>query len=324
MAEGHEDVNPSLLIDIAISQASHLVQDFLRSHDAHIGRTKAHFRANLREAIDNGRLTLDEIGEWLDTVEGWGSQHCYVYRVPQNKSLEESWKDPEAVRKKVAGAGLDHLWDANRHAAFPKVLELATVRFYGNILIFTWQRGYQHERRRADLDKREEISEEQILFKAHSVNPRRLVARFMWHIGARIAGIFIPQSSDYKDYERVRGNIIAELKPVLDITTWSLLDVPMAVRKINAMSREPNGGALSVRSNEAAFSSASTVVTVKSNSQGGNISDDDSVRPVVVAVENTGLPGHVGEFWLKPGDDEMHVTLIAPGQEYSPLGPERR
>src|ERR1700704_3158219 len=70
-----------LTAGIIRAQGNRFIKELLRDKDIRIGVTKDDFERNLNEAIENGNLRLDDVAEWLKSVEGWGNQHVYLYNI---------------------------------------------------------------------------------------------------------------------------------------------------------------------------------------------------------------------------------------------------
>ena len=309
------DDESEVLTELAIGQGNEFVQDLLRAAGAKIGTTKAAFRQNLRAALDGGQLSPADIRSWLDSVEGWGDQHCFAVLAPADVRNDKQWKDSVFVQGRVEQAGLGHLWNAERPLSFPGELEVASIQFDGETMSLTWQRALQQERRRSDLDRDEISDEEYIVFKAYSRSRKRLLVRFFWQIGQGIAAVFIPSSRDYSDYEAMRSRITDQLKPLVDISAWPRMDVVRAIRALDDMATAANGGRLSVRPSETTFAGTSSTIQMRSNSKSGNYQDDADVRQVRRTVVGTGLVGNHGDFRLtRPGRSESHLRLLARDQ----------
>ena len=46
-------------------------------------KNKAELRAEIVRGVKDGDLTKDTLLEWLDSLEGWGNQHIYLYEAPE-------------------------------------------------------------------------------------------------------------------------------------------------------------------------------------------------------------------------------------------------
>src|SRR5438093_13307105 len=56
-----------------------------------IGAGKDEILSNLVEAIEQGKIAQSELDEWVRSVEGWGKQHVYLYRVGAKLAKDPIW-----------------------------------------------------------------------------------------------------------------------------------------------------------------------------------------------------------------------------------------
>ena len=92
MTAATEDLRPSpsaseiedlkrLAAGIIRAQGNRFIKELLRDRKIRMGANKEDFNRNLNDAIETGRLRLDDVDRWLRRVEGWGNQHVYLYRL---------------------------------------------------------------------------------------------------------------------------------------------------------------------------------------------------------------------------------------------------
>jgi len=93
-----------LVKGIVVAQGNDFVKELLREREIRIGTTKTDFERNLLEATGDGRLTREDVDEWLDRVEGWGDQHIYLYNVPSAIVRDPVWKDPNQIKRRIEEA----------------------------------------------------------------------------------------------------------------------------------------------------------------------------------------------------------------------------
>ncbi|MGH8643154.1 MAG: hypothetical protein ACREX4_01315 [Gammaproteobacteria bacterium] len=62
-------------------QGNRFIKELLRDKGIRIGVNKDDFERTLTEAIETGKLGLEDIDNWLKLVEGWGNQHVYLYNI---------------------------------------------------------------------------------------------------------------------------------------------------------------------------------------------------------------------------------------------------
>ena len=79
--EGEQQVLLRLVRGIVLAQGNIYIKSLLREKGLRIGDTKADFEQNLEQAVADGKITLVDVEEWLDRVEGWGDQHVYLFNL---------------------------------------------------------------------------------------------------------------------------------------------------------------------------------------------------------------------------------------------------
>jgi hypothetical protein len=211
------------------AQGNRFIKELLREREIRIGDTKEDFLVNLNGAIEDGKLRLHEVAEWLKSVEGWGNQHVYLYRIspPLRSDLTT-----RRIRQRVqANASLAKVWEASTVLAFPNEPNLTSISFTDSVLRLIWQEASpmwtpvpkKNFPRQEGLDLYE--------YRAFLWVERRIFTRFEAHLDKGIAGLFIPspiQGSEHQaavvEAKRVIG-LVMDLKALekeqLDISIVS-------------------------------------------------------------------------------------------------------
>src|SRR5262245_32854407 len=70
----------TVLLDLLFSHRMGWVQDFLRERKLPTVGTKDVLRTRVESLLSDGTLSFSDLVSLLDTVEGWGNQHVYIYR----------------------------------------------------------------------------------------------------------------------------------------------------------------------------------------------------------------------------------------------------
>ncbi len=126
------------LVDgIIQSQGNRFIKELLRSKDITIGKNKTDFEKHLNGAIDDGKLKLVDVEEWLNRVEGWGEQHVYLYRLPE---LAIVHLNEEKVYKKVVDGRMKGLWNKTTATTFDEEDRLASVTCKDGFFRLVWQK----------------------------------------------------------------------------------------------------------------------------------------------------------------------------------------
>lgn len=117
-----------------ISQVTSLsvVSDFLRARGLpHSGGSwDALFEKRIEPALQNGRLTVAELVELLRSVEEYGKQHVFLYRLKRDVAAE--LMDPKRVARVLAQLEVSDLLDAPRVFDMPKAPAFVDVRWQNN------------------------------------------------------------------------------------------------------------------------------------------------------------------------------------------------
>jgi hypothetical protein len=67
-----------LIRSVVLAQGNIFIRELLRRKKLPVGVRKEEFEVNLLKAINNGELSLADVTDWLEEVEGWGDQHVYL------------------------------------------------------------------------------------------------------------------------------------------------------------------------------------------------------------------------------------------------------
>ena len=289
------------LLRIVLAQGNRFIKDLLRRKDIRIGATKEAFRNNLTEAIDDGRLTAEDIDDWLAAVEGWGNQQCYVYRVPAVFKTSQ-WDDETFVTKRLTAAGLAKLWRAATSLDFPEKMTLTAIEHTAERFSFVWHEGGEYLQRRPEQDREASVGDDEFIYKAYSREWRRSVFRFEWRRDLGLAAILLARVTDQTMYETLRDEIILTIKSVLDIRKWDPVNMSTALTRLDELvtKGKPPKGLQKIQATSTMFSGASSWVQLGSNSNTRSYQDDSDVRPVRHAVDTKKLIGGDGDYRLNP------------------------
>jgi hypothetical protein len=178
-----------LAAGIIRTQGNRFIKDLLRSKQIRLGANKEEFERHLAEAIETGILTLEDIREWLASVEGWGNQHVYLYAISfaLGKDLTES-----KIHKRAISAGFGDLWDGETAMAFPEKPTLTSISLHDSVLRLVWQESSPGWTPVAEKNYTQTEGLDTYEYRAFRQVERRSITRFEAHVNNRIAGLFIP------------------------------------------------------------------------------------------------------------------------------------
>jgi hypothetical protein len=94
-----EELALRLAEEIVSTQGAAFVRELLRTlknagSKVFIGTRKSETLGNLKDAIRAGLVGYEDLIHWLNSVEGWGHQHVYLYTVSVALSKEAYWAPP--------------------------------------------------------------------------------------------------------------------------------------------------------------------------------------------------------------------------------------
>jgi hypothetical protein len=280
---------------VIVGQGNEFIKELLRGNGIKIGVTKADFVKNLNTAIDEDKLTLSIIEEWLNEVEGWGSQHIYLYG-PLKLSLENA-------REKVLASKYARLFNRPSSYEFPAELALTSITIGDDLLSLTWHIGNSEWVRASGKDYQEEEDGDLYEYRAYRHFSDRSVVRFEWHITNPYCAIFLPQANKEKVHEDILRKV------------WLVLrETDLCKNELGKISINNAVNALRVNSRQATTTSVTLRVdgghvNLVSDLPEGGIEDVEAVREVGRAVNPTKFKSSEGMFKL---DTDANSTLSRP------------
>jgi hypothetical protein len=161
-----KDALVKLVKGIVLAQGNEFIKELLRDRGIRIGTTKADFEQNMIRAIETGGLDRQQIDQWLNEVEGWGSQNVYLFTLPSVVRDDPVWRDPKRIESKVVAAGFKKQWNAQASLEYPSDLTLTGVYFEDSALRLVWHKGVGFWLRDKTKDYQEEIGGDTYEFRA--------------------------------------------------------------------------------------------------------------------------------------------------------------
>jgi len=224
-AERKEELK-EFALSIVRGQTNVYVKELLREHKVRIGATKEDFDNNLTQAIDDGVLTREHFEAWLQSVEGWGQQHVYVYRV--TKDQVAPFATEAEARQRIKDARLLKYWRKPTakatHFDFPDDENLHLVSItYSDSLLFHWHKGTTYWVRTREEEKHDKPNEWiggfEYEFRAFRGRSMREVMRFEIRPSMGLAALFIPAPVNSKAHAVAYRRATDTISRVLDFPT---------------------------------------------------------------------------------------------------------
>lgn len=299
---------------VVLAQGNVFIRELLRDKQLPIGTNKDEFETNLLRAIDTGALTVRDLTDWLEKVEGWGDQHVYIYRLPDGLVADPLWASVDAVKARLPKADLK-LWNASS-LVFPDDWDLTGISDDGVSLCYIWHKRLTTLLRRPKQDRRERIDGDWYQFRAQLERPDRAVMRFVLRRDKGIAAVFMEIPAEGKAHEEALDRVRAATRPVVDWTQLAQFSTSDAIKNLDqaALNNDP---AAKVKQKKTRLTDAADYVEFATDSDAGGFGQ--AVRSVRRAVDPANFAGNAGVFVYAasgrlPSDPPVRIEVSGPGR----------
>jgi hypothetical protein len=282
-----------LVESVVLAQGNIFIRELLRRKKLRIGTKKEEFEANLLAAIEAGDLSLTDITDWLDEVEGWGDQHVYLYHLPDSYLADRSWRSAEEVKKRIPKADRE-LWNAVS-LQFPETWTLTGIFHSGDTLQYVWHERIMTLLRKPRMDRREYIDGDWYQFRAHLERPDRAVMRLVFRFGKGIVAAFLQIPVEGSAHNDALSMIQKATKPILDWAELTPFSASDAIKNLDQAALE-NEAVAGVKSQKTRLTDAGNYIEFASTSQDAGYRQSAAVRSVRRAVRPENFAGNTGVF----------------------------
>jgi hypothetical protein len=314
-----------LLLDLLFGHRAEVIRDFLRSRERSWTGTKEQLRGRLTGYIADGTVAVPDLVDLLDTVEGWGNQHAYLFRAPTNAPALAEWADEARVRAALRRLGMEHLFNRRRRLLLPATRQLVSVEWSARRVRFVWVESRFWRERRPDLDKREPaprlaeadlpgVAVRPMVFDAYEIFRGRGIIAFELDLVSGQAVLLIQQLPSGNDYAAVRETILEELQPMIDVRSFHPVRVGRSIVRV----AELDG--VRRRQLEHATVRGSRINYVSSERDADAFADP--TLELARRGAGSGVVGRMGNFYWRLLDDgrEIHVKVYAQDQRVGFFG----
>ncbi len=314
--EGLTEEEVRLALDYLLAHKKVVMQEFLREHGLFFSGTKEVLRGRFGKYLDDGRVSGAELVALLDNIEGWGNQHIYLYKSPDQPI--ESWRTERLATEHLSALGLIDLFNRRRPLVLPEETTLSSIEWAPEGLRFVWVEKRQWEERVSEEDI-EDIERPNMVWKAYRLNTTRGLITFNWDLVSGHAMLMIQRLPSGTKYDHVRDRFEEELVSIVGLNQFQRVRVSRAIQHIerSGEARRRQLAYETRRGGKASFTSASRSVDT--------YADPDLERAgQALGGETAGLLGNF--YWHPvPGilEREFHSKLYASDQRVGIFG-ERR
>ena len=298
-----------LAAGIVRAQGNRFIKELLRAKGIRIGTNKEDFERNLTEAIETGKLKLEEVAAWLRRVEGWGNQHVYLYNV--SPALQKDLTRPR-IRQRVEAAGLGAVWDGETALEFPDEPRLTSISFNDSVLRIVWQEASPEWTPVPEKNYREEEGLDLYEYRAFRRVEHRAITRFEAHLNGGfekngIAGLFIADPIQGDEHKAALAEAKRVMSLLMDLSELERGQIDISVVSRNVDQRNVPSNAVpnpEVKAQKSRLKSGGAYVEFAASSPDRAYWEEDAIRYVRKSVKSQQLPafqGSDGVFAFQPG-----------------------
>jgi hypothetical protein len=224
--EGLTDEDLKHVLDYLMAHKMEFAQRFLRERSLPFSGTKAVLRDRLKGYLDNEQVTGEELIELLNDIEGWGNQHIYLYKSP-NQVIEQ-WRQRTAVEDRLKELGMIEQLNRRRPLILPSEPTLSTIEWTPDRIHFLWVEKRQWEERIPE----EDIERDDIVWKAYRRRTSRGLTSFDWDLVSGHAMLMIQRLPRGTKYNQIRDLFEKKLEPIIELKYFERIRVSPAIQSI--------------------------------------------------------------------------------------------
>lgn len=293
-----------LVAGIIRDQGNRFIKELMRTKDIKLGVNKDDFEYNLNNAVQLGELRLSDVDAWLQSVEGWGNQHVYLFTLTSAilSELTES-----KLRRAVENAGYNDLWNASTVMSFPDEPEPTSISFTDGVLRIVWQEASSGWTPVPKKNYTEEEDLDTYEYRAYRKVDRRAVTRFEANKALGIAALFIAYPIQGDEHMEA----VAEVKRVIDLLMnlstleKNQLDISIVSRNMD-QGNVPSNSNLNpdIKTQKTRLASGGSYVEFAALSKDKAYTDETAIRDVrnsIRAQQLSAFQGAAGVFIFQPG-----------------------
>jgi hypothetical protein len=285
---------------IILAQGNKFIKELLREKKIRMGATKDDFHRNMIEAIEAGKLKLTDFEEWLERVEGWGDQHVYLYKIPEEVINSALWSSEDNVRRKVEESKkLEKLWNAQTTFEYPKKLKLTGIYYKDKVISAIWHQGVSSWLRAPSRDYEQKEDLDLYQYRAHRRRDKRTIMRFEMRLKEKMAAIFIPLPWKEADHIKAVKQVKKALKPIIDIDSLKKANISKAIKDLDQEQLRPINKEQSFKTQASRLSAQGAYIEIASNTGEIFPVDIPPIKEVMLAIEPQSFTGAKGKYFFQ-------------------------
>ena len=286
------------------------IRAFLREQALPVSGAKLALRNRIGEALDQGRFTVTALIELLDTIEGWGNQHIYLYDAPPGEL--QVWKSESQVRQRLEKVGYLNLFNRRRPLILPQDPTLSSIEWSPHRVRLVWVEQRKWEIRLSESDYEEDGTH----YKAYEEQIARGITTFDWDLVSGQAALMIQRLPSGERYHEVKQHYEQQLEAFLHIGNFT----PIAIR--HSIHNIENSGEARKRQIAHETQRGSRVTYTSRSRQTDAFADPDLKKSRQALGRQTASV--LGNFYWQPEpphlDRTIHIKLYANDQRVGIFG----
>jgi hypothetical protein len=310
-----------LAAGIIRAQGNRFIKELLRDKGIRIGATKDDFQGNLNQAIESGKLRLDDVEDWLKSIEGWGNQHVYLYKI--SSTLRKDLTNLKIRQRVQKNSELEKVWNASTVLVFPSEPSLTSISFTNSVLRLVWQEASPAWTPVPDKNYIEEEGLDTFEYRAFRKVERRAITRFEVHLDKGLAGLFIPGPIEGSEHQIAINEAKRIIRLLMDLSALerAQLDISVVSKNLDQQNLPTNVTPNpDVKTQKSRLTSGGAYVEFAANSPERAFWEEPAIKDVRKSVRPMQLrafQGTEGAFIFQPMSGSTVLTRPLRVQLYS-------
>ena len=315
LADGSESLSQAdveTAVEYAFGHRKVSIQEFLSNYSLPTTGKKDELREAVVKGIKDGDIPREDIIAFLDSLEGWGNQHIYLFK--SSDKLMKQWKVESNVKQILDEAEVGELLNSRRPLVLPDEPTLSSIEWTKKRVRFVWVDKREWQDRMEEED--DESEDGQIIYKAYRQQVTRGITSFDWNLVSGEAALMIQTLPRGENYDEIRQVYEDELSAFFDFSDFARRRITKAIKKLEASKEALN------RKIELATRTGAIAAYTSKGRKTDAYADEDIKKSRTALGQRT--TSRAGNFYFQPSKNGLtrtiHVKLYAADQRVGIFG----
>ncbi|WP_345683129.1 hypothetical protein [Novipirellula caenicola] len=227
--------------------------------------TKVQAYDRLRSGVASGKISLEQIQQWLEEVEGWGNHQIHLFDVTD--AVCDRLSSKRKAVSLLSKLHLGHLLDAERPLWPEQEPAIFRISFQESKLRVGWAQERIWKRR----EESEDYQDGDLWFNAYRIQHRRCFHYFELDTVTGKSSLIMSKLPSGDKYSDLKEKLLGDLDPIVSINGLQIVDLRPAV-----LALESSDKVLRRRLN--LITNEQTRIEIISNAIDHDAYDDPSIR----------------------------------------------